>query len=250
MINNRKLIVVMPAYKAAQTVEMTYKDLPHDIVDEVILVDDNSPDDTVNVAKSLGITVIKHENNRGYGGNQKTCYRTALDKGADIVVMVHPDYQYDPRLVTSMAGMIASDIYDISLGSRMLGKGALKGGMPMYKYIANRALTFIENLLLGAKLSEYHTGYRAYSRELLEHIDFEKNSEDFVFDNQFLGQAIIADARIGEISTPTKYFDEASSINFMRSCKYGFGVLAVSGFGLLHRLGVYTHPIFTYINTK
>lgn len=250
MINNKKLIVVMPAYKAAQTVEMTYKDLPHDIVDEVILVDDNSPDDTVSVAQSLGITVIKHQNNRGYGGNQKTCYRTALDKGADIVVMVHPDYQYDPRLVTSMAGMIASDIYDISLGSRMLGKGALKGGMPMYKYIANRALTFIENLLLGAKLSEYHTGYRAYSRELLERIDFEKNSEDFVFDNQFLGQAIIADARIGEISTPTKYFDEASSINFMRSCKYGFGVLAVSGLGFLHRIGAYTHPIFTYINTK
>lgn len=246
MINNKKLIVVMPAYRAAQTLKKTFEGLPHDLVDEVILVDDHSGDDTVAIARQLGITVVQHEVNRGYGGNQKTCYATALAHGADIVVMVHPDYQYDPRLVTSMAGMIASDIYDLSLGSRMLGGGALAGGMPWWKYIANRGLTFAENVLLGAHLSEYHTGYRAYSRELLERIPFDRNSEDFVFDNQFLAQAIVKGARIGEISTPTKYFEEASSINFGRSVKYGFGVLGTAFLGFLYRVGLYRHPLFRF----
>ena len=246
MIDNKKLVVVMPAYRAAQTLERTYKGLPHDLVDEVILVDDHSGDDTVTIARELGIAVVQHEVNRGYGGNQKTCYATALARGADIIVMVHPDYQYDPRLVTSMAGMIASGIYDLSLGSRMLGGGALAGGMPWWKYMANRGLTFVENLLLGAHLSEYHTGYRAYSRALLEKIPLERNSDDFVFDNQFLAQAIISGARIGEISTPTRYFEEASSINFRRSVRYGFGVLGTALLGLLYRTGVYRHPMFRF----
>ncbi len=246
MIDNKKLVVVMPAYRAAQTLERTYKGLPHDLVDEVILVDDHSGDDTVTIARELGIAVVQHEVNRGYGGNQKTCYATALARGADIIVMVHPDYQYDPRLVTSMAGMIASGIYDLSLGSRMLGGGALAGGMPWWKYMANRGLTFVENLLLGAHLSEYHTGYRAYSRALLEKIPLERNSDDFVFDNQFLAQAIISGARIGEISTPTRYFEEASSINFRRSVRYGFGVLGTALLGLLYRTGLYRHPMFRF----
>ena len=246
MIDNKKLVVVMPAYRAAQTLERTYKGLPHDLVDEVILVDDHSGDDTVTIARELGIAVVQHEVNRGYGGNQKTCYATALARGADIIVMVHPDYQYDPRLVTSMAGMIASGIYDLSLGSRMLGGGALAGGMPWWKYMANRGLTFVENLLLGAHLSEYHTGYRAYTRALLEKIPLERNSDDFVFDNQFLAQAIISGARIGEISTPTRYFEEASSINFRRSVRYGLGVLGTALLGLLYRTGLYRHPMFRF----
>lgn len=235
MINNKKLIVVMPAYHAEKTIRQTYEQLPLDYVDEVILVDDCSHDQTVNIAQSLGISVFQHESNLGYGGNQKTCYRQALACAADIVVMVHPDYQYDPRLVTSMAGMIASGIYDVAIGSRIIGGGALVGGMPWWKYVANRCLTFGENLLLGAHLSEYHSGYRAYARHVLESIDFEKNSNDFVFDNQFLAQIILKGFAIGEISTPTKYFPEASSINFQRSMRYGFGVLNTAGRGFLHR---------------
>ncbi|MPV86779.1 glycosyltransferase family 2 protein [Ostreibacterium oceani] len=247
MLNGQKIIVVMPAYHAGLTLEQTYRELPHDIIDEVILVDDNSHDNTVTVAESLGITVIKHNENRGYGGNQKTCYQTALAHGADIVVMVHPDYQYDPKLAGAMISMIASGIYDAALGSRILGGGALKGGMPYWKYIANRFLTAFENLLLGAKLSEYHTGYRAFSRELLENIPFDDNSEDFVFDNQMLAQVILADYALGEISVPTKYFEAASSINFKRSVQYGIGVVGVSIVGLLARCKLWYHPIFSFL---
>ncbi|MEN9559476.1 MAG: hypothetical protein RLZZ502_687 [Pseudomonadota bacterium] len=236
MIHNQKIIVVMPAYKAAATVAATYQDLPHDIVDEVLLVDDASPDDTSRVARELGIQVHEHPANRGYGGNQKTCYELALARGADIVVMVHPDYQYEPKLVTPMAAMIASGVYDVVLGSRILGGGALAGGMPWWKYLANRLLTAFENLLLGAKLSEYHTGYRAYSRLALMRIDSSQFSDDFVFDNQFLAAAISAQLRIGELSCPTKYFPEASSISFRRSVRYGFGVLHTSIAGLIQRV--------------
>jgi glycosyltransferase involved in cell wall biosynthesis len=244
MLNQKKIVVVMPAYRAGKTLEKTYQALPHDIVDEVLLVDDCSDDDTTEVARRLGITVIQHTVNTGYGGNQKTCYREALSRKADIVVMVHPDYQYEPRLVTAMAGMIASGVYDVVLGSRILGKGALQGGMPLWKYVANRALTAFENLLLGAKLSEYHTGYRAYTRETLEQLPWQRNSDDFVFDNQFLAQAIVARARIGELSVPTRYFPEASSINFRRSVRYGFGVLGTSALGFLARTGLWRHCLF------
>lgn len=234
----------MPAYHAESTIRQTYTQLPLSIIDEVILVDDCSHDNTAKIAEELGITVIRHESNLGYGGNQKTCYRTALEHGADIIVMVHPDYQYDPRLVTSIAGMIASEIYDVAIGSRIIGGGALQGGMPWWKYIANRGLTWTENIMLGAHLSEYHTGYRAYSREVLEAIPFEKNSDDFVFDNQFLAQVILKGFDIGEISTPTKYFPEASSINFKRSVRYGFGVLHTAWKGLLHRSGIHQDELF------
>ncbi|MDR2173186.1 MAG: glycosyltransferase family 2 protein [Burkholderiales bacterium] len=244
MLNQKKIIVVMPAYRAGKTLEKTFQALPHDIVDEVLLVDDCSDDDTSEVAHRLGITVIQHAVNTGYGGNQKTCYQEALKRNADIVVMVHPDYQYEPRLATAMAGMIASGVYDVVLGSRILGKGALQGGMPLWKYVANRALTAFENLLLGAKLSEYHTGYRAYTREVLEQLPWQRNSDDFVFDNQFLAQAIVARVRIGELSVPTRYFPEASSINFSRSVRYGFGVLGTSVLGLLARAGLWQHRLF------
>jgi glycosyltransferase involved in cell wall biosynthesis len=244
MLNQKKITVVMPAYRAGKTLEKTYQALPHDIVDEVLLVDDCSDDDTADVAHQLGITVIRHAVNTGYGGNQKTCYREALARGADIVVMVHPDYQYEPRLATAMAGMIASGVYDVVLGSRILGNGALQGGMPLWKYVANRALTAFENLLLGAKLSEYHTGYRAYTREALEQLPWTRNSDDFVFDNQFLAQAIVARVRIGELSVPTRYFPEASSINFRRSVRYGFGVLGTSALGFLARTGLWQHRLF------
>lgn len=242
MINGQRVVVVMPAYRAARTVEATYRALPMEVIDRVLLVDDASRDDTVAVARRLGIEVHVHAHNRGYGGNQKTCYTQALAAGADIVVMVHPDYQYEPRLVTAMAGMIASGVYDAVIGSRILGGGALRGGMPLWKYVANRALTAFQNLLLGAKLSEYHTGYRAYSRQLLTGTRWDENSDDFVFDNQILAQVILGGWRVGEISVPTKYFDEASSINFARSVTYGLGVLRVSLTGLAWRLGLWRDP--------
>ena len=238
MINGKKVLVVMPAYRAARTLEATFRALPHAIVDRILLVDDASHDDTAAVARSLGIEVIVHESNRGYGGNQKTCYRTALAGDADIVVMLHPDYQYEPRLVTAMAAMIESGVYDAVIGSRILGGRARAGGMPLWKYVANRALTAFENLMLGAKLSEYHTGYRAFSRELLEALRWQECSDDFVFDNEMLAQIILGGFHLGEISVPTKYFNDASSINFSRSVKYGFGVLRVSISGALWRMGI------------
>lgn len=239
MINGKKIVVVLPAYNAAKTLEMTYREIPFDIVDDVVLVDDHSRDDTSAVGRELGIThVVRHDRNRGYGGNQKTCYRTALELGADIVVMVHPDYQYTPKLIPSMAYLIAKDVYHVVLGSRILGNGARRGGMPLYKYIANRGLTFVQNLLVGQKLSEYHTGYRAFSRTVLEAIDIETNSDDFVFDNQMLSQIIMKDFEIAEVTCPTKYFDDASSINFRRSTIYGLGVLWTSLQHRLHKMGV------------
>jgi glycosyltransferase involved in cell wall biosynthesis len=244
MLNGRRVIVVMPAFRAGRTLETTWRDLPREIVDDVVVVDDASDDDTVAVARRLGLEVILHPRNRGYGANQKTCYAEALRRRADIVVMVHPDYQYDPRLVTAMAGMIASGVYDLVIGSRILGGGAIAGGMPRWKYAANRLLTLFENLLLGAKLSEYHTGFRAYRRELLEALDWHGNSDDFVFDNQLLAQAIVAGYRIGEISVPTRYFAEASSIDFPRSVRYGLGVVGTTVLAFLARAGVYRHRLF------
>lgn len=228
MLNGKKIVVVLPAYRAAKTLERTVADLPAAIVDQIILTDDQSPDNTAEVAQRLGLTTIIHPKNRGYGGNQKTCYKAALDAGADIVVMVHPDYQYSPRLVTAMASMIDSGHYDAVLASRIIGGGALRGGMPLWKYVANRALTLGENLMLGLKLSEYHTGYRAWSREVLETLPIERCSDDFVFDNQMIAQAAWAGFRFGEISCPTRYFEEASSINFSRSVEYGLGVVKTS----------------------
>jgi glycosyltransferase involved in cell wall biosynthesis len=229
MYNNKKVIVVMPAYKAALTLEKTYREIPFDLVDDVILVDDHSPDNTSEVAKSLGIKhVIRHDKNKGYGGNQKTCYNKALELGADIVIMVHPDYQYTPLLLPAMITIIGNELYPVVFGSRILGKGALKGGMPMYKYIANRFLTLFQNIMLSQKLSEYHTGYRAFSREVLEKVPFQKCDDDFVFDNEMIAQIFWQGFEIAEVTCPTKYFDEASSINFARSSKYGLGVLRVS----------------------
>jgi len=227
LINGKRVVVVLPAYNAARTVELTVRDIPKE-VDECILVDDNSQDGTAEVGRSLGLIVEVHPKNRGYGANQKTCYRKALEHGADIVVMLHPDYQYTPSLVTPLAAMIASGVYDLALGSRILGGGALRGGMPLYKYVANRFLTAFQNILLGAKLSEYHTGFRAYSKELLQSLPLAHNSDDFIFDNQFIAQALLFGARVGEISCPAKYFPEASSINFRRSLTYGLGVLKTS----------------------
>jgi glycosyltransferase involved in cell wall biosynthesis len=226
MLNGKKIVVVMPAYQAEKTLVQTYADIPLDFVDEVILVDDGSVDNTANLAKGLGLITLVHLKNHGYGRNQKTCYREALKCGADIVIMVHPDSQYSPKLIVSLAGMLAYGVYDVALGSRILGVGALQGGMPFYKYVANRLLTFVQNIFLDYKLSEYHTGYRAFSRQVLESLPLELNDDDFVFDNQMLAQIIFAGYRIGEISCPTRYFAEASSINFRRSVKYGFGVLA------------------------
>jgi glycosyltransferase involved in cell wall biosynthesis len=228
MLNGKKIIVVMPSYNAAKTLERTVAEIPRDIVDEILLVDDASSDETVEIANRLGLTVFLHEANYGYGRNQKTCYREALGLGADIVVMVHPDYQYSPNLIVPMAGMIAYGDYDAVIGSRILGKGALEGGMPLYKYISNRALTLFQNLMLSYKLSEYHTGFRAFSSDVLTALPLDTNSDDFVFDNEMLAQVIHFGFRLGEISTPTRYFADASSINFSRSVKYGLGVVGTS----------------------
>jgi glycosyltransferase involved in cell wall biosynthesis len=234
MYNNKKVVVVMPAYKAALTLETTYNEIPFDLVDEVVLVDDHSPDNTVEVAKSLGIKhVIRHDKNKGYGGNQKSCYAKALELGGDIVIMLHPDYQYTPKLLRAMISIMGEDLYPVVFGSRILGKGALKGGMPMYKYIANRFLTLFQNIMLNQKLSEYHTGYRGFTREVLEKVPFNKCDVDFVCDNEMIAQIFWKGFDIAEVTCPTKYFDEASSINFMRSSKYGLGVLRVS---ILYRL--------------
>ncbi len=240
MYNDKKVVIVMPAYRASQTLERTYREIPFDIVDEVILVDDYSPDDTTEVAKRLGIQhVIRHDVNKGYGGNQKTCYTKALEIGADIVVMVHPDYQYTPKLIRAMVSIIGEDLYPVVFGSRILGKGALKGGMPLYKYIANRFLTFSQNLLMGQKLSEYHTGYRAFSKQVLEAVPFKKCDDDFIFDNEMIAQIFWKNFEIAEVTCPTKYFEEASSINFVRSSKYGLGVLRVSFLYLFTKIGIF-----------
>lgn len=245
MIKSKKVVVVMPAYNAAQTLEKTYREIPFDVVDEVILVDDMSSDNTSQLAKELGIQhVIRHEKNTGYGGNQKSCYNKALEIGADIVIMVHPDYQYTPKLIEPMSYIIANDVYQVVLGSRILGKGALRGGMPIYKYIANRLLTLFQNILMNQKLSEYHTGYRAFSKEVLESINYNIDSDDFVFDNQMLAQIAYAGYEIAEVTCPTKYFDEASSINFKRSSIYGFGVLWTSISYFLQRIGLGNFKIF------
>jgi glycosyltransferase involved in cell wall biosynthesis len=248
MINNKKIVVVLPAYNAEKTLEQTYKEIPFDIVDEVILVDDLSRDKTIEVAKKLGVNhIVKHEKNKGYGGNQKSCYNKALEINADIVVMLHPDYQYTPKLMRSMCYMIAEGLYEVVIGSRILGKGALKGGMPFYKYIANRLLTLGQNVMMWQKLSEYHTGYRAFSAKVLRSIDYNVNSDDFVFDNQMIAQIFYAGFEIGEITCPTKYFEEASSINLMRSTKYGFGVISVSFAYFFKKIGIYNHKIFNKI---
>lgn len=246
MINSKKIVVVMPSYNAEKTVEKTYQDIPKHIVDDIILVDDNSSDKTVELAKSLGIKTIIHSKNMGYGGNQKTCYREALKTGADVIVMIHPDYQYDARLTPYIAGIVADEICDIVLGNRIRTRWeALSGGMPVYKYIANRILTAIENFLLGQNLGEFHSGFRAYSKKVLETIRWENNSDDFVFDQQFLIEAVACKLKIGDIPVPAKYFSEASSINFLRSCKYGFsGLFFVLRF-LFHRAGIIHNKIFT-----
>lgn len=245
MLFNKKIVVVLPAYNAAKTLERTYREIPFDIVDDVVLVDDRSKDDTIAVAKQLGIQhIILHEKNTGYGGNQKSCYNKALELGADIVVMLHPDYQYTPKLIPSMCYLIAHDLYPVVLGSRILGKGALNGGMPYYKYVFNRFLTLFENILIGQKLSEYHTGYRAFSRPVLEKINYNVNNDDFVFDNEMLSQIFMAGFEIAEVTCPTKYFDDASSINFKRSVEYGMGVLRVSLNHRLHMMGLIKHRLY------
>ena len=245
MLLGNKVAVVLPAYNAARTLVQTYHEIPHDIVDEVVLVDDRSADDTVAVAKELGIRhVIQHDANRGYGGNQKTCYDKALALGADIVVMLHPDYQYTPKLVRAMVAVLAEDVYDVVLGSRILGNGARMGGMPLYKYVSNRAITAFENLVIGQKLSEYHTGFRAYRRSVLEKIPYAANSDDFIFDNQFLVQAHALGFRIAELTCPTRYFPEASSINFKRSLRYGILCCATAVRFRMHRMGVLPSPLF------
>ena len=245
MIKEKTVTVVLPAYNAAKTLEKTYREIPFDIVDHVILVDDSSSDDTVKVAEQLGIRhLVRHEQNRGYGGNQKSCYNKALELESDVVVMLHPDYQYTPRLIHSMCYLIANGVYEVVLGSRILGKGALKGGMPIYKYIANRGLTLFQNILLNQKLSEYHTGFRAFSAKVLRSIEYNRNSEDFVFDNQMLAQIFFAGFEIAEITCPTKYFEEASSINVKRSTVYGLGVLKVSLQYRLQKWKLAKYPIF------
>ena len=243
MLKGKKIVAVLPAYNAADTLEKTYSEIDFTIVDDVVLVDDHSTDNTIEVGKKLGIKhIISHEENKGYGGNQKSCYNKALEIGADIVIMLHPDYQYTPLLIPSISYIIAHDLYPVVLGSRILGMGALKGGMPKYKYIANRILTFTQNILINQKLSEYHTGYRAFSKEVLETIDYNQNSDDFVFDNQMLSQIVYAGFEIGEVTCPTKYFAEASSINFKRSCTYGLGVLGTSIQHFFQRKGLINHP--------
>ena len=251
MYNGKKVVVVLPAYNAALTLEKTYKEIPFDLVDEVILCDDASKDNTVALAKELGIQhIIAHESNKGYGGNQKSLYNKALEIGGDIVIMLHPDYQYTPKLIPSMVNIIGDDLYPVVLGSRILGKGALKGGMPLYKYIANRFLTLTQNILVSYKLSEYHTGYRSFSREVLETINFNANNDDFVFDNEMLSQIIFAGFDIGEVTCPTKYFEEASSINLKRSIKYGLGVLRVSIQHRMQRWGLGKFKIYERLQAK
>lgn len=244
MIKNKKVVVVMPAYNAEKTLRKTIQEIDRQVVDEIVLVDDFSQDRTLEIAKELGLVSLRHEKNRGYGGNQKTCYRKALELGADIVIMVHPDYQYTPKLIPSMAELLASDLFDVALGSRILGGGALRGGMPLYKYIANRVLTFLQNLIMGMKLSEFHTGYRAFSAKVLKNLPLENNSDDFVFDNQVLAQVHYFGFRIGEITCPTLYFEEASSINFSRSVWYGFGCLWVSLCYRLAKVHLYQGHLF------
>jgi glycosyltransferase involved in cell wall biosynthesis len=244
MLNGKKIVVVMPAYNASLTLEQTYAEIPHNIVDQVILVDDKSADDTVCVANTLGIDTTVHTHNLGYGGNQKTCYRKALEKGADIVIMLHPDYQYTPKLIMAMASLISEGLFDCVLGSRILGTGALRGGMPLYKYVANRMLTFYQNLLLRHKLSEYHTGYRAFSKEILEFLPLDYNDNAFVFDNQMLTQIIYAGYSIGEITCPTRYFKEASSIRFWPSVRYGTGVVRTTVECVFHEWGILKSPRF------
>ncbi|HEY8938018.1 MAG TPA: glycosyltransferase family 2 protein [Cyclobacteriaceae bacterium] len=245
MVHGKKVVVVLPAFNAERTLQKTYDEIPFDVVDEVILTDDASTDATLSVAGKLNINhIIRHDKNKGYGSNQKTCYLKALEIGADIIIMLHPDYQYSPKLIPSMADLIATHTYSIVLGSRILGKGALKGGMPLYKFIANRALTFFQNMLLNAKLSEYHTGYRAFDATILRYVNFESNADDFVFDNQFLAQVIYAGYDIAEITCPARYFEEASSINFIDSMVYGVGVLKVSIQFLLQRLQLASFKIF------
>lgn len=245
MYKGKKIVAVLPAYNAEKTLEKTHAEVPKDLVDEIILCDDASTDNTVQLAKSLGIDhIIAHEKNKGYGGNQKSLYNKALALEADIIIMLHPDYQYTPKLIPSMVNIIGEDLYPVVLGSRILGKGALKGGMPIYKYIANRFLTLSQNLLINYKLSEYHTGYRAFSREVLEGINFNENSDDFIFDNQMLSQIIYKGFDIGEVTCPTKYFEEASSINFRRSAKYGLGVLGVSVLHFMNKLGILRSSLY------
>jgi glycosyltransferase involved in cell wall biosynthesis len=244
MIANRKICVVLPAYNAERTLAWTFNEIPIDVVDDVILVDDASTDGTLQLARNLGVFAVRHDYNKGYGGNQKTCYRLALERGADVIIMLHPDYQYTPKLLLPMASMLCSGLFDVVLGSRILGTGALAGGMPFYKYCANRALTFFQNILLGQKLSEYHTGYRGFTRSVLERLPLERNSDDFVFDNQMLSQVVYLGFRVGEISCPAKYFPEASSINFRRSVRYGLGVLKTSISFRLARLGFDRGTVF------
>lgn len=245
MYKNKKVIVVMPAYNAAKTLQATYNEVPSELVDEIILCDDNSTDNTSEIAKKLGIThIIIHEKNKGYGGNQKSLYNKALELGGDIIIMLHPDYQYTPKLIPSMANIIGEGLYPVVLGSRILGKGALKGGMPIYKYISNRFLTFFQNIMVNYKLSEYHTGYRAFSKEVLESIHYNKNSDDFIFDNEMLSQIIYKGFEIGEVTCPTKYFEEASSINLSRSIAYGIGVLRVSIMHRLSKWGIFNSSLY------
>ncbi|MBN2612249.1 MAG: glycosyltransferase family 2 protein [Bacteroidales bacterium] len=245
MINDKRITVVLPAYNAEETLEKTYSEIPMDIVDEIILVDDLSRDNTVKKAHEIGIKhIVEHKENKGYGGNQKSCYNKAIELNSDIIIMLHPDYQYTPKLIHSMSYIIANGLYDVVFGSRILGKGALKGGMPLYKYISNRLLTLFQNILLNQKLSEYHTGYRAFSHRVLEAINYNINSDDFVFDNQMIAQIFMAGFEIAEVTCPTKYFPEASSINLRRSIKYGFGVLGVSLKYRLHKIGIGRFKIF------
>jgi glycosyltransferase involved in cell wall biosynthesis len=245
MINNHKIVIVLPAYNAEKTLAKTYGEIPFDIVDEVVLVDDASHDETIRVGKELGIKhIVKHEANKGYGGNQKSCYDMALELGGDIIIMLHPDYQYTPKLISAMASIISNGLFEVVYASRILGKGALKGGMPTYKYIANRLLTLTQNILMNQKLSEYHTGYRAYKSNVLRKINYKLNSDDFIFDNQITAQIFHAGFEIDEVTCPTKYFDDASSINFRRSVKYGLGVLNVSLMYFLHKTGMVKYHIF------
>lgn len=246
MYNNKKVIVVLPAYNAALTLEKTIAEIPKDIVDEIVFVDDNSSDNSIEVAQRIGIKhIIQHTKNKGYGGNQKSCYKKALELKGDIIIMLHPDYQYTPKLILAMVSIIGNDLYKVVFGSRILGKGALKGGMPMYKYISNRFLTFFQNTLMNQKLSEYHTGYRAYHRDVLEKINLEYNSDDFIFDNEMIAQIFYNNFEIAEVTCPTKYFEEASSINLQRSIKYGLGVLKVSVLYFLTKLNIYKWKLLT-----